>query len=159
MLHFRVSVAGDSGSGVTARVGAPGYTGSGLSLTDELGDRLSHFVSSAYAPSTTQRYQFRCNVFAAFCKDLGESPLPADTKVIGKFLTHLFINGRKPGTVRSYLAAIAWSHKVRDLGDPSKSFLLRQALDGMSKASPPVRRVAPLTGIDFVHACQSSHGS
>ena len=65
--------------------------------------------------------------------------------VIGRFLVSLFDGGKKPSTVRAYLSAIAWSHKIRDLPDPTRSFMLQKALAGMEKGSPAEKRVEPLT--------------
>ena len=102
-------------------------------------------MEKAYAPSTVQRYQFRCFAFNAFCKQWRVSDLPAKPRVIGWFLVSIFREGKKPSTVRAYLSAIGWSHKIRDLPDPSRSFMLQKVLAGMANASPAEKRVEPLT--------------
>ena len=76
--------------------GSKAYPSSGKPPSAQLEVRLSYLVGRAYTSSTVNRYQFRCNSSAAFCGEQGESSLPTEVSVIGKFLGSLFYQGYKP---------------------------------------------------------------
>ena len=58
--------------------------------------------------------------------------LPVAVHKLSLYLVDNFLGGRKPGTIKGDLAAIAWFHKLAGFEDPSKHYLLKKVLTGLN---------------------------
>jgi len=67
-------------------------------------------------------------IFQALCDSRGEPYLPADPKTIRAFIEDRVKVGRKPATVRRYVATIARVHVAAGLLNPCSSEAVRLGL-------------------------------
>ena len=72
-------------------------------------------------------------IFQAFCEKRGESYLPADPKTIRAFIEQEVTAGKKPATVRRYIATIGRAHIGAGLLNPCSSEAARLALKKMGR--------------------------
>src|ERR1700722_15046939 len=64
-------------------------------------------AEGAYSPNTLRAQKADGAIFQAFCEERGESYLPADPIVIREFIEHSVKSGKKPATIKRYVATIA----------------------------------------------------
>jgi len=107
---------------------------------------IDRLVNAAFAPSTQATYQRGLTQFQTFRTTHGlPTTWPAPTQHVLHFAAHLSLQGRSPASVRTYIAAIASCHKLRQWPDPTANFLITKLLQGLDKsASRPDRRL-PIT--------------
>src|SRR5450755_1326202 len=67
-------------------------------------------AEGAYAANTLRAQQADGALFQAFCDQRGESFLPADPGTIRAFIEHEVAAGKKPATVRRYIATVGRAH-------------------------------------------------
>src|SRR5476649_1260006 len=67
-------------------------------------------AEGAYSPNTLRAQKADGAIFQAFCETKGESYLPADPKTIRAFIDHCVEVGKKPATIKRYVATIARVH-------------------------------------------------
>jgi len=72
-------------------------------------------------------------MFQAFCEERGESFLPADPKIIRAFIEHEVKAGKKPATVRRYIATIGRARIGAGLLNPCSGEAVRLALKKMGR--------------------------
>ena len=62
--------------------------------------------------------------------------LPIPVHDIALYVTHLWRNNLRSSTIRTYLSAISYCHKLNGHSDPTASFLVKQVLKGTSRRIP-----------------------
>src|ERR1700730_14870262 len=67
-------------------------------------------AEGAYSAITLRAQKADGAIFQTFCERRGESFLPADPATIRAFIEHEVTAGKKPATVRRYLATIDREH-------------------------------------------------
>jgi integrase len=72
-------------------------------------------------------------IFQAFCESRGEPYLPADPKTIRAFIDNRVKAGKKPSTVKRYVATVARVHVAADLLNPCSSEAVRLGLKKMGR--------------------------
>ena len=66
--------------------------------------------------------------------------LPLDQPSVALFISFLSVCKFAPSTISSYISAVSYAHKLKNLSDPTKSFLIRKLLSAQSRrGSPDVR--------------------
>jgi integrase len=90
-------------------------------------------ADGAYSPNTLRAQKADGAIFQAFCEARGESFLPADPKTIGAFIATQVRAGKKPATVRRYVATIARAHVAASLLNPCSSEAVRLGLKKMGR--------------------------
>src|ERR1700733_1939370 len=75
-------------------------------------------ADGAYSPNTLRAQKADGVIFQAFCESRGESFLPAAPITIRAFIEHEVKAGKKPATIRRYVATIARAHVAASLLDP-----------------------------------------
>src|SRR5450631_1771136 len=75
-------------------------------------------AEGAYSPNTLRAQKADGAIFQAFCESRGESYLPADPKTIREFIENCVENGKKPATIKRYVATIARVHIAAGLLNP-----------------------------------------
>ena len=75
---------------------------------------------------------------------LNKQPLPYSRHVIPLFIMHLHEKNLQVSSIRNNLSAIAFTHKIHDYGDPTKSFKITKLLDAL-KMSTSCRKRLPIT--------------
>jgi integrase len=90
-------------------------------------------AEGAYAANTLRAQKADGAIFQAFCEGRGESFLPADPATIRAFIEHEVKAGKKPATVRRYIATIGRAHIGAGLLNPCSSEAVRLALKKMGR--------------------------
>src|ERR1700722_20827837 len=78
-------------------------------------------AEGAYSPNTLRAQKADGAIFQAFCEARGESYLPADPKTIRAFIEDQVKAGKKPATIKRYVATIARVHIAAGLLNHSSS--------------------------------------
>ena len=103
-------------------------------------------IHSSYSENTIKRYRKSCADFSAFLTSINSHlHLPASPESVLLFVTHLHKKGYRPATVRTYLSAISFTHKINGFQDPTCAFIIKRALVGMSKSSSKIPKLLPIT--------------
>ena len=89
-------------------------------------------LAAALAPSSKRSYQHAWKTFISFAQTHERIPFPADQSTIVNFVTYLFNQGRACSSIKSTLSAIGYFHKLSNLPDPTKSYLVSKLLIGAS---------------------------
>lgn len=98
-------------------------------------DRAAEFEPTPVAPNTLRAQKADGAIFQAFCESRGEPFLPADPKSIRAFIEDRMRAGKKPATIRRYVATIARVHVAVGLLNPCSSETVRLGLKSMGRES------------------------
>src|ERR1700692_2314153 len=90
-------------------------------------------AAGAYSANTLRAQKADGAIFQAFCEERGESFLPADPTTIRAFIEHEVKAGKKPATVRRYIATIGRAHIGAGLLNPCSGEAVRLALKKMGR--------------------------
>src|SRR5450755_275917 len=88
-------------------------------------------AEGAYSANTLRAQKADGVIFQAFCERRGEPYLPADPKTIRAFIEDRVKAGKKPATVKRYVATIARVHIAAGLLNPCSSEAVRLGLKKM----------------------------
>src|SRR5208282_52381 len=90
-------------------------------------------AQGAYSPNTLRAQKADGAIFQALCESRGESYLPADPKTIRAFIEDRTAAGKKPATIKRYVATIARVHTAAGLLNPCSSEAVRLGLKQMGR--------------------------
>jgi site-specific recombinase XerD len=90
-------------------------------------------AEGAYSANTLRAQRADGAIFQVFCEGRGESLLPADPNTIRAFIEHEVDAGKKPATVRRYIATIGRAHIGAGLLNPCSGEAVRLALKKMGR--------------------------
>jgi integrase len=90
-------------------------------------------AEGAYSDNTLRAQKADGAIFQAFCEWRGDCYLPADPKTIRAFIEHQVTAGKKPATVKRYVATIARVHIAARLLNPCSSETVRLGLKKMGR--------------------------
>jgi integrase len=90
-------------------------------------------AEGAYSANTLRAQKADGAIFQAFCESRGEPYLPADPKTIRAFIQNCVEIGKKPATVKRYVATIARVHIAAGLSNPCSSEAVRLGLKKMGR--------------------------
>src|SRR5271168_5253085 len=90
-------------------------------------------AEGAYSANTLRAQKADGAIFQVFCEGRGDSFLPADPTTIRAFIEHEVKAGKKPATVRRYVATIGRAHTGAELLNPCSSEAVRLALKKMGR--------------------------
>jgi integrase len=90
-------------------------------------------AEGAYSPNTLRAQKADGAIFQSFCESRGEPYLPADPKTIRAFIDDRVTAGKKPATVKRYVATIARVHIAAGLLNPCSSEAVRLGLKKMGR--------------------------
>src|SRR6202049_1792573 len=93
-------------------------------------------AEGAYSANTLRAQKADGAIFQAFCDRRGESFLPAEPTTIRAFIEHEVKAGKKPATVRRYIATIGRAHVGAGLLNPCSSEAVRFKEDGPGDLGP-----------------------
>src|ERR1700680_1226886 len=88
-------------------------------------------AEGAYSANTLRAQKADGAIFQVFCEGRGESFLPADPTTIRAFIEHEVKAGKKPATVRRYIATIGRAHIGGGVVEPCVGRGVRLALKKM----------------------------
>src|ERR1700682_4830843 len=90
-------------------------------------------AQGAYSANTLRAQKADGAIFQAFCESRGEPHLPADPKTIRDFIEDRVKAGKKPATIKRYVATIARVHIAAGLLNPCSSEAVRLGLKKMGR--------------------------
>src|SRR3984957_9878276 len=90
-------------------------------------------AEGAYSPNTLRAQKADGAIFQAFCESRGEGYLPADPMTIRAFIDDRVKAGKKPATIKRYVATIARVHMAAGLLNPCSSEAVRLGLKKMGR--------------------------
>src|SRR5258705_7729041 len=90
-------------------------------------------AEGAYSPNTLRAQKADGAIFQVFCEGRGEPYLPADPKTIRAFIEDRVYGGKKPATIKRYVATIARVHVAAGLLNPCSSEAVRLGLKKMGR--------------------------
>jgi integrase len=90
-------------------------------------------AEGAYSANTLRAQKADGAIFQAFCESRGEPYLRADPKTIRAFIETQVKGGKKPATVKRYVATIARVHVAAGLLNPCSSEAVRLGLKKMRR--------------------------
>jgi integrase len=90
-------------------------------------------AEGAYSPNTLRAQKADGAIFQAFCESAGDPYLPADPKTIRAFIDDRVKAGKKPATIKRYVATIARVHIAAGLLNPCSSEAVRLGLKKMGR--------------------------
>jgi integrase len=90
-------------------------------------------AEGAYSANTLRAQKADGAIFQVFCEARGEQFLPADPKTIRAFIEHEMTGGKKPATVRRYIATIGRAHMGAGVLNPCSGEAVRLALKKMGR--------------------------
>lgn len=117
--------------------------------------------TASRADNTRKTYATGWNNLAQWASANGVSALPADPMDLVKWLAALIIQGKKPATVRTYLAAVAERHSPRPEPNPAHDPEIRKLMAGMNRTCVAEgctsRQAAPLRWSDIERIIDTAH--
>src|SRR6266851_7103736 len=90
-------------------------------------------AEGAYSANTLRAQKADGAIFQTFCESRGQAYLPADPKTIRAFIDDRVKAGKKPATVKRYIATIARVHIAAGLLNPCSSEAVRLGLKKMGR--------------------------
>jgi integrase len=90
-------------------------------------------AEGAYSANTLRAQKADGAIFQAFCEGRGEPYLPADPKTIRAFIEDRVKAGKRPATIKRYVATIARVHIAAALLNPCSSEAVRLGLKKMGR--------------------------
>ena len=108
---------------------------------------MTGLLNSTLTASSRRLYQRAWVVFRQFYAHLYGStnpPLPLPPTCIPLFISYLSFRKLACSTIKSYLSAISYAHKLKGFNDPTKSFLIDKLLTALSRQQPSDIRL-PIT--------------
>jgi integrase len=90
-------------------------------------------AEGAYSANTLRAQKADGAIFQAFCESRGEPYLPAAPKTIRAFIEDRVKAGKKPATIKRYVATIARAHMAALLLNPCSSEAVRLGLKKMGR--------------------------
>jgi integrase len=115
-------------------------------------------AEGAYAANTLRAQKADGAIFQAFCEGRGESFLPADPATIRAFIEHEVKVGKKPATVRRYIATIGRAHIGAGLLNPCSGEPVRLSLKKMGRETSARQAQARALGWDEIKQFIASAG-
>jgi site-specific recombinase XerD len=107
-------------------------------------DALRMFAENEKAASTRRCYQFDFAVFAAWCRERGLCPLPADPRTVGWHISAIACTGMSASSIGRRLAGIAYTHKLAREPNPTIAEDVKVILAGIRRTlgTAPRRKAA-----------------
>ena len=103
--------------------------------------RLHQLARCALAQNSQRTYSRVWHRLVSFAATRGHPPLPLSRNQTEDFVAHLYDEGLAPATMRCYVAAIAYFHKLNGFPDFRDAFVIGRALAGAARlARTPAQR-------------------
>ena len=108
---------------------------------------MNELLSSSLSAGSHKIYSRAWAVFRGFYEIFVSSEsfsFPLSTATIALFISYLRAKQLAASTIRCYISAISYVHKMKDLHDPTKAFLIQKLLTAAGKNKSPDSRL-PIT--------------
>ena len=89
-------------------------------------------LQPSLSPATVSSYNRMLEMNVHFCNEYfpGVNLFPSTQTMIEYFISHLFVQNYQPSTIASYVSAIGYFHKIKNMPDPTASFRIKKILKG-----------------------------
>lgn len=104
--------------------------------------RWTELAQRAYSANTLRAWRFDWAEFMGFCARVRSPALPATPDLVRAFIHDRIAAGKKPATIRRYMATIARAHRSAKLSDPTDSEEVRLGIKAMGRTLPARQRQA-----------------
>jgi len=95
-----------------------------------------------YPANTLRAWRADWHIYEGFCEGRGASRVPASAVTVAAFVDACGEVGKKPATIRRYLATIALAHRVAKFVNPCIEEPVRHALKGLTNEVSVAQRQA-----------------
>ena len=107
---------------------------------------MTSLLTAALTKNSLRLYQRAWQSLNEMCLSLGINlQLPVPMQSIPLFVAYLFDKGISPKTISTYLSAISYVHKLQNVTDPTKGFLVQKLIAGAQRLSPSFDVRLPIT--------------
>jgi integrase len=100
-------------------------------------------TGQAGAANTQRAYAGDWKRFTAWCREHGQTALPADVLTVAAFVTSLAEAGKKVATIQRHCASLSKAHQLAGLPTPTDDRQLKTLLDGISREKGVRQKQAP----------------
>lgn len=113
----------------------------------DLQDIKDHILYSSLSKSTIKTYRRMLNQFTNFQKTqyASDKVFPSTTGKVADYIAFLFMKNQSFATILSHVSVISFVHRLDNLKDPTKHFLLSKMLKGIQKLKPTHDIRLPIT--------------
>ena len=120
--------------------------GDTTSSLESVAAEAQRLLQASLAVSTHQVYQRSTDAFIDFRYKFGLPQYwPAPCGHVVAFISALSLEGKAPSTIISYIAGVAYMHKVNNWQGPTKSFIIQKLIEGSKRLNGRPDGRAPLT--------------
>ena len=106
---------------------------------------MTQVIDSALSDNTKQLYRRAWTLLQIFGKQFNLQTFPANSHTIGLWITDLHCKGYATNTIRTFVSAIAYYHKLSNFPDPSSTFKIEKTFQGLKKIRPSADQRKPIT--------------
>ncbi|XP_069102502.1 uncharacterized protein [Argopecten irradians] len=108
---------------------------------------LTSLVHASLTPASRKLYNKALQSISDFCRVYLGIPLqfPVPYTIVALYVAYAYKNGKAHSTILSQLSALAFVHKVNNMYDPTKVFLVRKAVNGVARLAPSFDTRLPIT--------------
>lgn len=96
-------------------------------------DRVAHYVTKSRADRTATAYRADLAAFAAWCSKRDRSPMPATPETVAEYAADMAAGGFRASTIGRRMAGISVAHQLAGFESPTRSPLVRRALEGIRR--------------------------
>ena len=123
---------------------------------EDLEAEANRIFQASLASGSHLAYQRGVNAFQQFRYTYGFPDIwPANDWQVVAFISSLSLGGRAPSTISSYVAGVAFLHKLNNWVDPTKSFVVKKLLEGCKRLRGQKDCRAPIT-LEVLQAINTS---
>lgn len=107
----------------------------------------SDLIQQYLAPSTHTTYQRAIDYYHRFVSSfaLPRERIPVQAEDIILFIALCFSQGLACSTVTTYVSALSFQHKIRNMADPTQNFIVKKCLQGYRNRTGIVNSRLPIT--------------
>jgi len=104
-------------------------------------------LQASLSPATVSSYNRMLEIYVHFCNEYfpGVNLFPSTQTMVAHFISHLFVQNYQPSTIASYVSAISYVHKIKNMPDPTASFRIKKILKGTQNLRKSVDTRMPMT--------------
>ncbi|CAH1776841.1 unnamed protein product, partial [Owenia fusiformis] len=111
----------------------------------QLFNNFGQFVNAAHTNNTNDLYARSWRRLVQFGQSINIPIWPLHPAHLAMFIAHLAEEHYAPSSIRTFISAISYVHKVNGQHDPAAHFTIQQGLKGLAKQVPQATRREPLT--------------
>ena len=106
---------------------------------------MNTILSQALTPATQQVYRRAWSLLHAFGQISKQTIFPLCPGTLGLWISHIHQSGYATNTIRTFVSAVGYAHKIQGLSDPTSSFVVGKFFAGLAKVAPAADSRMPIT--------------